>query len=115
MMEKKECWFFVPETDNRFAISNFGRLMKVAKKRLVLRRTQVIAVFEILPLVASYKTGVLGWYVYYDNEKHFLARDELVKLIPDEVLKVDHSMDQAAIEKREATFNPEWGGVDDEE
>ena len=89
--------------------------MKVAKKKLVVRKSELMAVFEILPLVSSYKTGALGWYVYYDNQKHFLERDEVVKLIPDEVLNVDHSMDQVAIEKREATFKPEWKGLNGEE
>jgi len=104
MEEKFECWVFVPGTDGRFAVSNRGRFMRIAKKRRFGRQTLRLAVNEIVPLVSDYMSGELGWYGFYDGENHFFAREDLVRAFPESLLNVDRSGDEAAVAKRKETY-----------
>ena len=113
MKDQKEYWMFVPGTEKRFAVSNLGHLMKVARKRRCARKIILEGCLEVMPLISDYKTNALGWYVWFDGANHFYARDELMKLFGEEVLAVDHSMDQSAIERREASFKDGIGVRDD--
>lgn len=104
MNDRFECWVFVPGTDRRFAVSNLGRFMKVARKRRKASAMAMEAILETVPVVSDYKTRTLGWYAYYDNQNHFLARDGLMALFPKELVDVDTSQDKAALAKRNDTF-----------
>ena len=101
---KFECWVGVPGTEGRFAVSNLGRFRTMAKKERHNRRTLVVFVNEPKPLVCDYKTGLLGWWVYYDGAKHFFARDELMTLFPECCRSPDTSLDESARAKREETY-----------
>lgn len=109
---ENECWIFVPGTDSRYAVSNQGRLMKVARKRRYARRMLLEGCMEIVPLVSDYRSEALGWYAWFDNESHFYGRDELMKLFPEELRDVDRSLDQAAVERRAETFKEALSGRD---
>lgn len=104
MEEKFECWMFVPGTDGRFAVSSRGRFMRIAKKRRLGRRTLRLAVNEIVPLVADYMSGELGWYGFYDGDNHFFGREELMRLIPVSLQDIDRSCDEAAVTRRNETY-----------
>lgn len=101
-----ECWAFIPGTNNRFAISNLGHFMKVAKKKRLMKMTLVVAAFEIEPVVCDYKSGLLGWYAWYDNQNHFFPRGELMSVFPPDIVSIDFSQDNEAIRKRELTIKP---------
>lgn len=109
MNDTHEYWIFVPKTQRRYAVSNKGQLMKVARKRRYARKIILEGCLELVPIVSDYKSGALGWYAWFDGESHFFKRDELMELFPQQLLDIDRSMDEAAIAKREATFNEALG------
>lgn len=98
-----ECWVEVPGTDGRFAMSNRGRLKAVGRKRRISRVTVIEVVNEPKRLVCDYKTGRLGWWVFFDGGKLFLPRDELMSLFPPEFRNIDHSLDAEAEARRDET------------
>lgn len=104
MEGKFECWAFVPGTDGRFAVSNRGRFMRIAKKRRFGRQTLRLAVNEIVPLVSDYMSGELGWYGFYDGDNHFFGREGLMRVFPESLRDVDCSADEAAVAKRKETY-----------
>ena len=108
MEQLTEVWIDVPETDGRFQISNKGHLRRVGKKKR--RRKKTIVIFEIAPvkMVADYKTGAFGWYVYFDNDKHFFERNKLMELFVSIPVALDPQEEKKAIEAREQGFDPEY-------
>lgn len=111
-----ECWIDVPGTDGRFEASNRGRLRMIGKKVRHCRKTHVVLEIAVRGLVCDYKTGRLGWWVYFDGEKRFFARDELVALFPERFRDVDTSRDEELRRLREETFDSSFadGGGGDE-
>ena len=81
-----------------------GRLKAFGKKRRVSRKTFIEVVNEPRRLVCDYKTGRFGWWVFFDNAKLFLPRDELMALFPPEFRDIDHSLDAAAAARRDETY-----------
>ena len=108
MEQMPEVWLDVPETDGRFQISNKGRLRRIAKKKRL--HNETIVIFEIVPvkMVADYKTGAFGWYVYFDNDKHFFERDKLMRLFVSIPIAINPEEEKRAIEVRDRGFNPEF-------
>lgn len=104
MDDSFECWVPVPKTEWRFAVSNRGRCMKLAKKRRLGRKTFLMAVNEPVALVADYKTGELGWYCFFDGESRFFGREALMSLFPEELRHADLSRDAEAVARRNATL-----------
>ncbi len=106
MEQMTEVWIDVPETDGRFQISNKGHLRRIAKKKRL--HNETIVIFEIAPvkMVADYKTGAFGWYVYFDNDKHFLERDKLMELFVSIPVELDTEEEREALEVRQQGFNP---------
>ena len=106
MEQMTEVWVDVPETDGRFQISNKGHLRRIAKKKRL--RNETLVIFEIAPvkMVADYKTGAFGWYVYFDNDKHFFERDKLMELFGSIPVAVDPEEEREALEVRQQGFNP---------
>ena len=106
MEQMMEVWVDVPETDGRFQISNKGHLRRIAKKKRLHNETMLV--FEIAPvkMVADYKTGMFGWYVYFDNDKHFFERDKLMELFGSIPVALDQEEDREALEVRQQGFNP---------
>ena len=99
-----ECWVDVPETKGILQVSNRGRLRRLARKTKRGRSIVVVFASEDVRLVCDYKTGLLGWWVYYDGAKHFFARDELMTLFPECCRNPDTSLDESARAKREETY-----------
>ena len=99
-----EFWIPVPDTERRFWVSNFGHLLKMARKKRRCSKLFLEFCDEPRPLVADYKSGVIGWYAFYDGENHFLPRDELMNLIPPNLRNVDTSRDDEALKLMKDTF-----------
>ena len=101
MDEVSEVWLFVPDTERRFAVSNYGHLMQVAKK--VSRRGKVFAIpdGEIKRPCCSFKSGSVGWKVTFDKHNRFFARAELLALFKGIPLRVDTSLDDKLKAERE--------------
>ena len=104
MQGEFECWVDVPRTDARIQVSNRGRLRVLGKKQGRGRHVVRVHVNEERHAVCDYKTGTIGWYVFFDGEKHFFARDELARLFPESVRDVDSSHDDELRRMREETF-----------
>ena len=102
--EDDELWIDVPETGARVQASNRGRLRVVGKKTGRGRRVILCHVNEERRLVCDYKTGLLGWYVFFDGKNHFFERDALMRRFPPGVADVDRSHDEEARRKRDETF-----------
>ena len=75
--EDDELWIDVPETGARVQASNRGRLRVVGKKTGRGRRVILCHVNEERRLVCDYKTGLLGWYVFFDG-KNRIMKGQLV-------------------------------------
>ena len=101
---KFECWTDVPGTDVRFQVSNLGHLRMLARKTMRRGAMTVEQKVEVRPLVCDYKSGRLGWWIWYDGASHFLARDELMALFPETIRSPDLSRDEAARARREETI-----------
>ena len=99
MEQMTEAWIDVPETDGRFQISNKGHLRRIAKKKRLHKETMLV--FEIAPvkMVADYKTGMFGWYVYFDNDKHFFERDKLMELFGSIPVALDQEEEREALRR----------------
>lgn len=103
-MKETECWVDVPGTGARVQVSNFAHLRVVGKKRLFGRKILSLHVNELKSLICDYKSGSLGWYVFFDRENHFFSRDELMSLFPASFIEIDHARDQEAIKLKEKTW-----------
>ena len=103
-MNTTEMWVFVPDTGARVMVSNLGHLKVIGKKRRMGSRMCELHVDETKNLVCDYKTGVLGWYVFFDRENHFFGREELLRLFPESLLDVDRSRDEEARALKEKTW-----------
>ena len=99
-----ECWVDVPETDSRFQVSNRGHLRMLGRKKHRCNRTTVEMAVEPRQLVCDYKSGRLGWWLFFDNNKHFLARDAVMQLFPERFRDVDTSLDGRARTLRDETY-----------
>lgn len=99
-----ECWIDVPGTKGILQVSNRGRLRRLAKKTRRGRSIVVMFTSEDVRLVCDYKTSRFGWWVYFDGENHFFARDEVVGLFPEGLLNVDRSKDAELKRLRDETF-----------
>lgn len=104
MESKFDCWVFVPGTEKRFAVSNLGHFMKVARKKRRGNKMVLEACLELMPVIADYKSGALGWYAWYDNDNHFFEREKLMFLFPKELVELDRSNDDDALRLREETL-----------
>lgn len=99
-----ECWVDVPQTGARVQVSNFAHLRVVGKKRCFVGKVLCLHVNELKNLICDYKSGELGWYVFFDRKNHFFPRDELMSLFPTSLVEIDHSVDQEAIKFKEKTW-----------
>ena len=104
MENRFECWIPVPDTDGRFWISNFGHFKKMARKKRYCNKPIVEFCNETRPVVADYKSGVLGWYAFFDGVNHFMPRDELMNLFPPEMCNLDTSQDDEAFKLMRETY-----------
>ena len=104
MQGEFECWVDVPGTEARIQVSNRGRLRVLGKKQGRGRHVVRVHVNEERHAVCDYKTGRIGWYVFFDGVKHFFARDELAVLFPEAVRDVDRSHDEELRRMRDETF-----------
>ena len=73
----------------------------LTKKDRVVRPEQIRVARR---LIRDYTTGRFGWWVFFDNAKLFLPRDELMALFPPEFRDIDHSLDAAAAARRDETY-----------
>ena len=106
-----ECWIDVPGTDMRFQVSNRGNLRVIAKRQIRGRRCVRVSVCELRRPVCDYKSGKIGWWLFFDGAKHFFTRDELVGNFPEEFRNVDRSKDEEMRKLRDETFrdlDAEW-------
>ena len=98
-----ERWLPVEETGGRFAVSNYGHLKKISRK--ILKGDAIVTESCDVPIhiVADYKTGDMGWYVRFRDQKLFLRRDDIVSLFPEDERDVDTSLDEMMLLRREET------------
>ena len=110
MKEITEVWVEVPGTDGRYMSSNKGHLKQIGKRQRRGKHEVMVFTNKILPIVSDYISGKLGWYVYMDNQKHFLRRDVLMTLFKGIPVELDNSEILDAIKRRRETFrdSPEF-------
>ena len=110
MKEITEVWVEVPGTDGRYMSSNKGHLKQMGKRQRRGKHEVMVFTNKILPIVSDYISGKLGWYVYMDNQKHFLRRDVLMTLFKGIPVELDNSEILDAIKRRRETFrdSPEF-------
>ena len=110
MKEITEVWVEVPGTDGRYMSSNKGHLKQMGKRQRRGKHEVMVFTNKILPIVSDYISGKLGWYVYMDNQKHFLRRDVLMTLFKGILVELDNSEILDAIKRRRETFrdSPEF-------
>lgn len=99
-----EVWIEVPGTAGRYEVSNKGHLKQVAKRQRRGRQTVTVFTNKIIPIVSDYVSGRLGWYVNYDNEKHFFDCQSLLTLFEGIPAGINNDEIVAAIKKRQETF-----------
>ena len=107
MDEVAEVWMFVPDTDERFAISNYGHLKQVARKVSRFGKVLTIPDGKLKPLYCTFKDGTFGWKVAYDNRNRFFARNELLALFNGIPMRVDASLDAKLKGERDTRYE-EW-------
>ena len=110
MKEITEVWVEVPGTDGRYMSSNKGHLKQMGKRQRRGKHEVMVFTNKILPIVSDYISGKLGWYVYMDNQKHFLRRDVLMTLFKGIPVELDNSEILDAIKRRRENFrdSPEF-------
>ena len=104
MKEITEVWVEVPGTDGRYMSSNKGHLKQMGKRQRRGKHEVMVFTNKILPIVSDYISGKLGWYIYMDNQKHFLRRDVLMTLFKGIPVELDNSEILDAIKRRRETF-----------
>ena len=104
MEEISEVWMFVPETDERLAVSNYGRLEQVMRKRARRHTVRIYKDGSMKKLSCAFKTGEIGWYVCIDGEQRFFTREKLLALFKGIPLAVDTSGDASLVEHYEANY-----------
>ena len=102
MNTTKEVWLPVPNTGWRFEVSNHGHVMQLGRNGAFGRKAVFGAVAK--PLVCDYKTEVLGWHLWFDNEMHFFKLDDLMALFGDIPVEIDPAEMEAARERRRKTM-----------
>ena len=104
MNKVTEVWIDVPGTDGRFMFSNKGHLKQVGVCRRRGNHNVIVFTNKIIPIVSDYISGRLGWYLCYDNEKHFFDCQSLLTLFEGIPAGVNNDEIVAAIKKRQETF-----------
>jgi len=105
-----EVWIDVPETTGRYQISNQGRLKQVAVRQRRGSQEMLVCTNALKEAVADYKTGRIGWYVYFDGEKRFLDRDRLLELFQGIPVSIDAEADALAIRRMNEFYRSDIGG-----
>ena len=105
-----EVWIDVPETTGRYQISNQGRLKQVAVRQRRGSQEMLVCTNALKEAVADYKTGRIGWYVYFDGEKRFLDRDLLLELFQGVPVAIDAEADALAIRRMNELYRSDIGG-----
>jgi len=105
-----EVWIDVPETTGRYQISNQGRLKQVAVRQRRGSQEMLVCTNAVKEAVADYKTGRIGWYVYFDGEKRFLDRDLLLELFQGVPISIDAEADALAIRRMNELYRSDIGG-----
>jgi len=105
-----EVWIDVPETTGRYQISNHGRLKQVAVRQRRGSQEMLVCTNAVKEAVADYKTGRIGWYVYFDGEKRFLDRDRLLELFQGVPVSIDAEADALAIRRMNELYRSDIGG-----
>ena len=106
-MKYQEVWIDVPATAGRYQISNKGRLRQIAKKVRLGKTTRTLHTDTLIPLLLDYRTGELGWHVYFDGEKHFWPRDEMLKFFYTVPTEINPADEEQAKELYNSTYRPE--------
>jgi len=105
-----EVWIDVPETTGRYQISNHGRLKQVAVRQRRGSQEMLVCTNAVKEAIADYKTGRIGWYVYFDGEKRFLDRDLLLELFQGVPVSIDAEADALAIRRMNELYRSDIGG-----
>ncbi len=105
-----EVWIDVPETTGRYQISNQGRLKQVAVRQRRGSQEMLVCTNALKEAVADYKTGRIGWYVYFDGEKRFLDRDLLLELFQGVPVAIDKEADALAVKRMNELYRSDIGG-----
>lgn len=105
-----EVWIDVPETTGRYQISNHGRLKQVAVRQRRGSQEMLVCTNAVKESVADYKTGRIGWYVYFDGEKRFLDRDRLLEFFQGVPVSIDAEADALAIRRMNELYRSDIGG-----
>ena len=106
-MKYQEVWIDVPATAGRDQISNKGRLGQIAKKVRLGRSRRTLHTNTLVPLLVDYRTGELGWHVYFDGEKDFWPRDEMLKFFYTVPTETNPADEEQAKELYNSTYRPE--------
>lgn len=107
MDEITEVWVFVPDTDRRYAISNYGHLMMNGKKVAGWKKVTTVLDGTIKKPICSFRDSRIGWLVMLDKKPRFFARDDLMALFNLIPTKVDTSLDEELKARRDAGY-AEW-------
>lgn len=102
-----EVWIDLPDMDGRYQISNHGHLRQIWKKQRCGKQMLLVYTGMSRHAVSDYKTGNMGWYVYLDNERIFIARSVAMKHFQDMPVMLNRQEDEEAIAKAQQTFRPE--------
>lgn len=105
-----EVWIDVPETTGRYQISNHGRLKQVAVRQRRGSQEMLVCTNAVKEAIADYKTGRIGWYVYFDGEKRFLDRDLLLELFQGVPVAIDKEADALAVRRMNELYRSDIGG-----
>lgn len=104
-----EVWIDVHETTGRYQISNHGRLKQVAVRQRRGSQEMLVCTNAVKEAVADYKTGRIGWYVYFDGEKRFLDRDLLLELFQGIPVAIDAEADAFAVRRMNELYRSDIG------
>lgn len=95
-----EVWISVPDTYGRFEVSNLGHLRQLGRRSRSIDRLKMIFGCVFRQLLCDIETSRFGWYVRYDNERHFLDRDKLLALFEGIPVVLDPDEESAARARR---------------
>ena len=106
-MKYQKVWTNVLATAGRYQIGNKGILRQIAKKVRLGRTTRTLHTNTLVPLLVDYRTGELGWHVYFDGEKDFWPRDEMLKFFYTVPTEINPADEEQAKELYNSTYRPE--------